>query len=74
MNYSGVTPAEIVARWAAKEAREAAAARAKKHFANDNTEAPAAGEILVDGEPMKFWLPPGATLYEPERQGVPLSA
>lgn len=60
------TPAEIVARWDARRKREAAIAKAKKAYANDNVEMPAAGEILVDGAPMKFWLPPGATIYQPE--------
>lgn len=63
------TPQEIVARWDARRRREAAAARAKKLAANDNDPLPADGAIVCDGEPMKFWLPPGVSLNsrEPKR-------
>ena len=59
------SPAEIVRRWDARKAREAAAARAKKHFANDNERREPDGVVMVDGQPMPYWLPPGATLYQP---------
>lgn len=61
------SPAEIVRRWDARMAREAAAARAKKHFANDNERQEATGVLLVDGEPMSYWMPPEPRypLYEP---------
>jgi len=61
------TPAEIVARWDARLAREAAAARAKATVANDNTPRAADGVIVVDGQPMAYWLPAGAAVAEKER-------
>ena len=62
------TPAEIVARWDARLKREAAIAKAKTAYANDNVEMPAAGVVMFGNEPMKFWLPPGATLYQPPKR------
>lgn len=59
------TPAEIIARWDAREKREAAVASAKKAFANDNTEQEPAGVVMFGDEPMAYYMPPGAKLYEP---------
>ena len=61
------TPAEIVARWDARLKREAAIAKAKTAYANDNVELEQAGVVMFGDEPMAYWLPPGATLYEPRR-------
>ncbi len=61
------TPAEIVKRWDARIKREAAAARAKASYANDNVPRPADGVILVDGQPMAYWLPAGAAVVDKEK-------
>lgn len=61
------TPAEIVARWDARLAREASASRAKSSVANDNAPRAADGVIMVDGQPMSYWLPAGAAVAEKER-------
>ena len=61
------TPAEIVARWDARKAREASAARAKSAVANDNSPRTPDGYLMFDGQPMAYWLPAGASLAEKER-------
>lgn len=62
------TPAEIVKRWDARLAREAAAARAKATFANDNAEREPDGVVMVNGQPMAFWLPAGAPVDQPDEK------
>ena len=57
------TPAEIVARWDAIEKRKAAAKEAERRAAgpaNDNQTRPPDGVLIVDGQEMPYWLPPGA--------------
>ena len=61
------TPAEIVKRWDDRLAREASAARAKSTVANDNRPREPDGHLIVDGQPMAFWLPAGAAVVEKER-------
>lgn len=61
------TPAEIVARWDARLAREASAARAKSTVANDNEPRKPDGYLMFDGQPMPYWLPAGAGIAEKER-------
>lgn len=51
------SPKEIVRRWDARLAREAAVSRVRKNFANDNGDTPD-GAIMVDGVPMAFWWGP----------------
>lgn len=62
------TPAEIVKRWDARIKREAAAARAKASFANDNRPKEPDGIIFVDGQPMAYWLPAGAPVDQPDEK------
>ena len=57
------TPAEIVARWDAREKRAAAAKEAERRAAgpaNDNQTREPDGVLIVDGQEMPYWLPPGA--------------
>lgn len=64
------SPKEIVRRWDARLAREAAVSRARKHFANDNGDTPD-GTIIVDGAPMFFWWCPDgppAAAAKPKRK------
>jgi hypothetical protein len=62
------SPREIIERWDARLKREAEAAAAKKTVANDNDVPAPDGAVLVDGQPMAYWLPPGALLYTPRRK------
>ena len=50
------SPAEIVRAWKAREAREAAAARAKRVVSNDNDEPKPDGYIETADGPMPYWL------------------
>lgn len=61
------TPAQIIARWDARLKRESAAVRARKTVANDDGPD---GYIIVDGEPMGYWLPAGVPLYTPTRKAI----
>lgn len=54
------SPREIVARWDARLAREQKASQVKRGSANDNEPRKPDGTILVNGQPMFFWLPHGA--------------
>lgn len=59
------SPAEIVKAWDKREAREAAAARAKRMVSNDNDEPKPDGYIETDDGPMPYWLPKPAPMEAP---------
>ncbi len=60
------SPAEIVRRWDIRIAREAAASRATKHYANDNQDRPD-DYIIVDGDKKMgvWWGPNGPPVPRP---------
>ena len=49
------TPQEIQAIWEAKKQQPVAA----------NTKRPPTGYIVVNGERVAYWLPPGVSLFKP---------